>query len=563
MSNEPVPRKQADQESGRTLAAGLRDSLHRVSLFYENTNRIYTTNFAGGEDNTDDEDDNEADNLESYLDSRDPEQTKIDKNTQLLDPPNRKYTSRLSMNLSKYQYINQKGELSFWSTLFTFIKVNIVAGFLFLPSGFNNGGWLFSVIALFFIASVTVYCNIAISECTEEAHTYSFSRIGLKAAGKCGFYIVEFGIAISQICFPCSYANLITQVVNNMLNLWFNNNTNYYVEIAIVLALILIPLCLIRNITKFAAFHIIGDIAVLATVITLSYEAISIISKEGGFDLTGVKLINTGWAKLLGMSITSLEGIGVILPIKENMKDKKHFNKVVIIGTFVISTILAGFPLIMYFCYQDKVNEIVLNNLPLDKLYIQIVLLLLIFSILIVYPVTLFPSFKVFESLWCKKKIAVVSNAGANDKINRKNSAEVSENANRFSKVPVVNNKNSDSSLEKATAPENYVPEGGLSQYRTKMIHSNDWKTIMLENCLRAGIVCFTIIVGILSINRFDTLLALVGCGICTPIALIFPSTFHFLLYKHKQSKLRNCFDLLICFLGCSLSLVVLIFTII
>ena len=72
-----------------------------------------------------------------------------------------------------------------------------------------------------------------------------------------------------------------------------------------------------------------------------------------------------------------------------------------------------------------------------------------------------------------------------------------------------------------------------------------DCKTYMLENLLRSFIVLFTIIVGVLSIGRFDTLLALAGCGICTPIALIFPSIFHYLLFnKYFTMVLRNkiCF---------------------
>lgn len=103
------------------------------------------------------------------------------------------------MNVSKYQYLNQKGELGYWATLFTFIKVNIVAGFLFLPLGFKNGGWLFSIIAIFLINLIVIYCNISISECTDAAASFSFSRIGYKACGKVGFYCVEFGIAFSQV----------------------------------------------------------------------------------------------------------------------------------------------------------------------------------------------------------------------------------------------------------------------------------------------------------------------------------------------------------------------------
>jgi amino acid permease len=103
------------------------------------------------------------------------------------------------MNLSQQQYLAHKGTLSFSATLFTYIKVNVVAGFLFLPNGFNNGGYLFSILAIIILSSINAYCNIAVAACTDSAHSYSLSRIGLKALGKFGYYCTEFGIAISQV----------------------------------------------------------------------------------------------------------------------------------------------------------------------------------------------------------------------------------------------------------------------------------------------------------------------------------------------------------------------------
>ena len=85
------------------------------------------------------------------------------------------------------------------ATLFVYIKVNVVAGFLFLPHGFLLGGWLFSILSMVGIAFVIAYCNIALAECTEAANTYSFTDIGYKALGKFGKYLVEYGIAISQV----------------------------------------------------------------------------------------------------------------------------------------------------------------------------------------------------------------------------------------------------------------------------------------------------------------------------------------------------------------------------
>jgi len=71
-----------------------------------------------------------------------------------------------------------------------------------------------------------------------------------------------------------------------------------------------------RNIKVFSNMHMIGDIAVLATIIALAYNSISDITKKTDFNFGDYDLINNEWYKVLGMCVTSLEGIGVLLPIK-------------------------------------------------------------------------------------------------------------------------------------------------------------------------------------------------------------------------------------------------------
>lgn len=84
---------------------------------------------------------------------------------------------------------------------------------------------------------------------------------------------------------------------------------------------------------------------------------------------------------------------------------------------------------------------------------------------------------------------------------------------------------------------------------------------ITYQNILRMSILIITIVVGITSINRFATLMALFGCAICTPIALIMPTVFHYQLYKGKQSSFRSYCDLSIAFLGVGISITILVFT--
>lgn len=152
--------------------------------------------------------------------------------------------------------------------------------------------------------------------------------------------------------------NLIATIVGLLLSEWFGiQNDKYYWLIGFVLLLILIPLCLLRNISAFTQMHIIGDIAVLSTIIALLVNSIGIISKDS-IDISKYKLIDSGWSKILAMSVTCLEGVGVILPIKESMREKDQFNKIVYLGMSIIVLILIGFPLVAFFSYGSLTPEV-------------------------------------------------------------------------------------------------------------------------------------------------------------------------------------------------------------
>jgi amino acid permease len=122
-----------------------------------------------------------------------------------------------------------------------------------------------------------------------------------------------------------------------------------------------------------------------------------------------------------------------------------------------------------------------------------VIILLLIFSVIVVYPVILNPSFKIVEA--------------------------------------------------------NFI----------KCEHNN----YLWQNVFRTFIVLLTIVVGILSINNFDTLLSLVGSAIAIPLGLIIPSFLHYKLYKEIQSKWYNVLDIFITIIGTGCALAILFFTIV
>jgi amino acid permease len=83
----------------------------------------------------------------------------------------------------------------------TYIKVNLVAGFLFLPSGFRKGGWLASIFCVVGVSSLVCFCNISLAYCSDVINGFTLAKVGRKALGRPGKVIVETGIAIAQVKF--------------------------------------------------------------------------------------------------------------------------------------------------------------------------------------------------------------------------------------------------------------------------------------------------------------------------------------------------------------------------
>lgn len=96
--------------------------------------------------------------------------------------------------------------------------------------------------------------------------------------------------------------------------------------------------------------------------------------------------------------------------------------------------------------------------------------------------------------------------------------------------------------------------------FEQNIIKCVNYKTTF-ENILRTTVLLLTVIIGIASIDKFANLMALAGCAVCTPIALIFPTIFHYKIFKGKQSCFRSFCDISITVLGIGLSLTILVFT--
>ncbi len=190
MSKTVSVRKKSEL-SEKSMINSFRVSVAKVSDFYEQTSKVISK-------------------MGDLVNSQEEENINFDKNVS---------KGQLDDKRISRTHKREEGSLGFLATLFIYIKVNIVAGFLFLPNGFNLGGWLFSILAIIFVSVIVAYCNISLAECTDEVNSYSFSVIAFRSLGSFGKYLVDYGIAISQVRLYCKIDLFSLQLCQ------FNNNS--------------------------------------------------------------------------------------------------------------------------------------------------------------------------------------------------------------------------------------------------------------------------------------------------------------------------------------------------
>lgn len=83
-------------------------------------------------------------------------------------------------------------------TAFLLFKAFISSGILFLPKAFSNGGLGFSIVVLYFMGIVSLYCFLLLLDCKKHL-SGSYGDIGGALYGPWMRHLVLFSIAISQV----------------------------------------------------------------------------------------------------------------------------------------------------------------------------------------------------------------------------------------------------------------------------------------------------------------------------------------------------------------------------
>jgi solute carrier family 36 (proton-coupled amino acid transporter) len=291
---------------------------------------------------------------------------------------------------------SKKGDASASKTFFTLLKAFIGTGIMFLPKAFQNGGILFASITLVTVSIVTTIAFHLLLQCRAR-YGGGYGELGETIGGSKMRAIILGSITLSQLGFVCSGTIFVADNLKSFANAVSNGTSPLSTNSLIALQLIvLIPLALIRDISKLGPVAMIADVLILLGLAYIWSYDIGSISKLGVAD--SVVLFNPDHYTLtIGAAIFTFEGIGLILPIASSMKQPEKFDRLLYAVMIIITVIFGSVGMLCYMTFGSETRIEVIDNFPQTSKLVNAVQFLYAIAVLVGTPVQLFPAVRIIE----------------------------------------------------------------------------------------------------------------------------------------------------------------------
>ena len=250
-----------------------------------------------------------------------------------------------------------KGTASVAKTFFLVFKALVGSGVLFLPRAFYNGGLSFSIVTLSTFGLLTYFCYIVLIQSKETLKLASYGELGYKTYGSPLQYSILVSILLSQIGFVATYVLFTSENMIAFISGLLTEQPSWLTRAnAVILqCLLMIPLVWIRNLTKLSMVSLISSAFIVIGLLIIFWFSGWKIYLEG----IGPNIANfnsNSWTMLIGVAVTSFEGIGLILPIEASMAQPEKFPMVLSVSMFVITAIFVSIGTVGYTAYGDKIK---------------------------------------------------------------------------------------------------------------------------------------------------------------------------------------------------------------
>lgn len=269
-----------------------------------------------------------------------------------------------------------------FDTLIHLLKGNIGTGILAMPDAFKNAGLVLGVIGTLFMGVICTHCMHILVGCSRELcvrnqrpamsfaevveDAFAMGPIPLRPYAKKFKNMIDIFLVITQLGFCCVYFLFVATNLEDTMH-FFGINLSVYTYLAMIFFPML-ALAMVKNLKYLAPVSLIAAIMTAWGLVVTFYYILQDLPHT-----SSVKAF-ASWHQLplyFGTAIYAFEGIGVILPLENNMKTPEDFGGwtgVLNTGMVIVAALYTAIGFFGYLKYGDHVSGSITLNLPNDML---------------------------------------------------------------------------------------------------------------------------------------------------------------------------------------------------
>ncbi|CCK71982.1 Avt4p KNAG_0I01970 [Huiozyma naganishii CBS 8797] len=399
-----------------------------------------------------------------------------------------------------------RGTASTGKVFLLLLKSFIGTGVLFLPSGFANGGLLFSIAMLVFFGVYSYWCYYILIESKIATKVKSFGDIGLKLYGPWLKFVILFAIVSTQVGFSGAYMIFTAKNLSAFVENVFHVSDINLPMIMLFQLVVYVPLSFVRNISKLSLPSLVANFFIMAgLVIVLFFTAKQLFIDSGMKVAEGIifGVNHERWSLFIGTAIFAFEGIGLIIPVQDTMRHPEKFPLVLKLVILTATCLFISVATIGYLAYGSSVQTVILLNLPQGNVFVLLIQLFYSMAIMLSTPLQLYPAIKIIENKVFPQFIKIYER---------------------------------DSQAQ--TTRVRYRPNSGKLSWRVK------W----LKNLVRSAIVFLVVLFAYCGIDYLDKVVAVIGSLCCLPLVYVIPPMLHLKCCTRGSTKPQGSMMLLATF---------------
>eukprot|EP00747_Dinoflagellata_sp_TGD_P163447 gnl/TRDRNA2_/TRDRNA2_182129_c0_seq1.p1 gnl/TRDRNA2_/TRDRNA2_182129_c0~~gnl/TRDRNA2_/TRDRNA2_182129_c0_seq1.p1 ORF type:complete len:491 (-),score=77.03 gnl/TRDRNA2_/TRDRNA2_182129_c0_seq1:69-1541(-) len=252
----------------------------------------------------------------------------------------------------------QDGEAGNWNAFLSLLKCYIGSSILFLPKGFEEGGWLVCPIILVLIGLLNMACISLLLECRKRPGCSGLGDMAQQSMGNWGKQMVLLSLVTSQM--GAFVADMIF-IAHMGASLGIASRK----AIVLLELVIMLPLCLIKRLDELEISTLISDSLIIIAIVLCASRFIHHNATSGHSG--SVKMFHhQTWGMFIGTAIFSFEGNPLVLSVHNSMREPENFWRLLCIVMPIVVVVFGVFGSLGYAAYGDESRSAVLVNLPDD-----------------------------------------------------------------------------------------------------------------------------------------------------------------------------------------------------